>query len=134
MLRSSLAIIGGYLAMVAVVGLCTYGLMLVTPSWFPGAGTPAGPYLAVNIAYSAIAALTGGYVAAWIAPRRPVKHALLLAVFALVMSIVSAVLQGDRQPRWYQVLLAVCMPMVIVLGGWVRARSRSAHSAGFSAQ
>jgi peptidoglycan/LPS O-acetylase OafA/YrhL len=79
----------------------------------------------VNIAYSVIAALVGGYVAAWIAPRRPVKHAVLLAVFALVMSIVSAVLQGDRQPRWYQVLLAVCMPMVIVLGGWARAHSRT---------
>ena len=123
MLRSVLAIAGGYLVMVAVVGLCTFGLMLLTPSWFPGAGTPAGPYLAVNIVYSVIAALTGGYVAARIAPQRPVKHAVLLAVFALVTSIVSAVLQGDRLPRWYQVLLAVCMPMVIVLGGWARARS-----------
>jgi peptidoglycan/LPS O-acetylase OafA/YrhL len=127
MLRSTLAIIGGYLAMVAVVGLCTYGLMLLTPSWFPGAAPPAGPFLAVNIAYSVIAALAGGYVAAWIAPQRPVKHAVMLAVFALVMSIVSAVLQGDRQPRWYQVLLAVCMPMVIVLGGWVRGHQRSRH-------
>ena len=125
MLRSAMAIVGGYLTMVLVVGLCTYGLMLVTPSWFPGAGTPPGPYLAVNIAYSAIAALAGGYVAAWIAPRRPVKHALLLAAFALVMAIASAVLQGERQPRWYQVLLAVCMPMVIVLGGWARAQQRS---------
>jgi peptidoglycan/LPS O-acetylase OafA/YrhL len=124
-LRSAIAIIGGYLAMVVVVGLCTYFLMLLTPSWFPGAAPPAGPYLAVNIAYSVVAALVGGYVAAWIAPRRPVKHAVLLAAFALVMSVVSAVLQGDRQPRWYQVLLAVCMPMVIVLGGWARAHSRT---------
>jgi len=123
MLRSAIAVLSGYLAMVVVVGLCTYVLMLLTPSWFPGAAPPPGPYLAVNVAYSVVAALTGGYVAAWLAPRRPVKHALLLAVFALVISIVSAVLQGDRQPRWYQVLVAVCMPMVIVLGGWARARS-----------
>ena len=123
MLRSAMAIVGGYLVMVMVVGLCTYALMLLTPSWFPGTAPPPGPYLAVNIAYSVVAALAGGYVAAWIAPRRPVKHALLLAVFALVMAIASAVLQGDRQPRWYQVVLAVCMPMVIALGGWARAHS-----------
>jgi hypothetical protein len=120
-LKSVLAVLGGYLTMAIVVMLFTGGLKMLIPSRFPTDGAPTGSYLTVNIAYSLVAALAGGYVSAWIAPRLPVQHAVALGVFTPVMSIVSAMQFGNRQPRWYQVLLAVLMPPAVVLGGWGRA-------------
>ncbi len=67
-----------------------------------------------------ILAVLGGDVAAWIAPRWPIRHALALAGFVFVMSILSARTLGGRQPRWYQVLLAVLMPLAVIFGGYMR--------------
>ena len=72
----------------------------------------------MNLAYSLLAALTGGYVAAWIAARQRLQHAIALAALVLVLSVVSAIAFGNRQPRFYQVALAVLMPAAVVGGGW----------------
>jgi hypothetical protein len=121
-LRSVLAVLGGYLTMATVVMLGTGAIKMLSPSWVAAEGAPTAPYLVINVAYSFIAALTGGYVAAWIASRLFLLHAIALGAFVLVMTIISAVLYENRQPRWYQVLLGVLMPLAVVLGGWVRAR------------
>ena len=122
MLRSVLAVIGGFLTMAIVVMLLTGAIRMLSPSWFPADGAPTGPYLTTNVVYSFVAALAGGYVAAWIATRLPMQHAIALGTFVLVMSVMSARFYGARQPRWYQVLLAVVMPLAVVLGGYVRSR------------
>jgi hypothetical protein len=120
-LRSVLAILGGYVSMAIVIVLLTAVLKLLLPTWFPTSGAPTGSYLAINIAYSFVAAFAGGYVAVWIAPRAPIQHAIALAAFVLLMSIVSAIGYGNRQPRLYQVVLTVLMPVAVICGGWMRA-------------
>ena len=108
--------------MAVAVILFTVVVKTLSPSWFASEGAPVAPYLAVNISYSFVAAFAGGYVAAWIAVRFPVQHAVALGGLVLVMTIVSAVQYGNRQPGWYQALLAVLMPLAAILGGWQRAR------------
>lgn len=120
-LKSVLAVFSGFLTMVILVMLFTGALRMLAPSWFPVDGAPTGPYLIANVLYSFLAAVAGGYVAARIASRLPVHHAIALASLVLCMSILSAVYYAARQPRWYQVLLAVMMPPTVVLGGYVRA-------------
>ena len=120
-LRSILAVVGGYVTMAIVVMLFTAVVKTLSPSWFASEGAPVAPYLAVNICYSFIAAFAGGYVVAWIAARFPLQHAVALGGLVLVMSIVSAMQYGNRQPRWYQALLAMLMPLAAILGGWLRA-------------
>jgi hypothetical protein len=120
-LRTVLAILGGYAAMVTLVVLFMGALKKFGPSSNPIDGSPAATYLILNIGYSFIAAAVGGYVAAWVAGRLPVQHGIGLGGFVLVMSVVSALEHGNRQPRWYQVTLAVFIPLAIVLGAWVRA-------------
>ena len=119
--RSVLAILGGYLSMAIVIVLLTALLKIVLPDWFPRDGAPTASYLAFNIAYSLAAALAGGYVTAWIAARMPMLHSICLAGFVLFMSIASAIAYGNRQPRFYQVILTVLMPAAVVCGGWMRA-------------
>jgi hypothetical protein len=121
-LRSVLAVLGGFLTMAIGVMLFTGVFKMLALSWFAVEGVPTAPYLAVNVAYSFVAALAGGYVAAWIAVRLPVQHALALGGFVVVMSTVSAMHHDNRQPRLYQVTLAVLMPFAVLLGGYVRSR------------
>ncbi|HYL79137.1 MAG TPA: hypothetical protein VEU96_33410 [Bryobacteraceae bacterium] len=117
-LRSVLAVLGGYATMAFVVILFTGIVKMLAPAWMAMEGKPAASYLAVNLTYSFVAALLGGYVAAWIAARLPVQHALALGVLVLLGSIASAMQTGDRQPRWYQAALAILMPLAVVLGGY----------------
>jgi len=121
-LRSVLAVLGGFLTMAIVVMMFTGALKMLLPSWFPADGAPTGSYLIVNVAYSFVAALAGGYVAAKLFAQLPMQHAIALGAFVLVMSIISAMYYKARQPRWYQMLLAVVMPLAVVLGSYIRTR------------
>lgn len=122
MLRSILAVLAGYVVMVAIVVAATYALQQIEPGWFLiGAPLTAG-YLAVNIAYSLLAALTGGYLVARLAKQAHLKHVYALATLSLAMAVLSAFASGGDQPVWYRIFLAVMMPMVVIAGGRLRVR------------
>ncbi len=115
--RSLMAVLSGYVTMAILIMLFSAAVKWLSPAWFAVEGAPSRPYLALNLTYSFVAAVCGGYVAAWIAGRRPLQHAIVLGGCVLVMSIISAVQYADRQPRWYQIVLGVSMPLAVVLGG-----------------
>jgi microsomal epoxide hydrolase len=54
---------------------------MLFPSWFPAEQVFTSSYLAVNIAYSFIRALGGGYITAWIASRLALQRAFTLGGF-----------------------------------------------------
>jgi hypothetical protein len=113
--------------MVAIVIGATYALQAIKPEWFLIGTPPTHEYLAVNISYNLLAALTGGYLAARIAGRAPLRHAVALAALSVGMTIVSVLAADQEQPRWYRVFLVVVIPAVIVAGGWLRGRGRAAE-------
>jgi hypothetical protein len=47
-------------------------------------------------------------------------HVAGLAVLVVAMGLVSALMAGRSQPRWYQVVLAFSMPLVALAGGWLK--------------
>ena len=124
--KSVLAVLGGYAVMAVVVMGSTVVLQILAPVWIAPRASPGAAYVLLNLGYSCAAAAAGGYAAAWMAPHAPMKHAFILAGVVFVLAIVSAVFEGNQQPRWYQVLLALCTPGAIVLGG--RLRSSQAES------
>ncbi|HYO46050.1 MAG TPA: hypothetical protein VEY33_05120 [Gemmatimonadota bacterium] len=72
-MRSVLAVLGGFAAMAVVVIVAT---VLFAQLLYPDADparppTPTGAWLAVNFAYSLGAAVLGGWLAAYLAPRAP---------------------------------------------------------------
>jgi hypothetical protein len=107
--------------MATVVVALTVLVKRIAPAWVGSERAPGSSYVYTNLLFSYGAAMIGGYVAAVIGASAPLAHACALAVIVLVLSIVSAVQIGDRQPRWYQVTLALLGPLGVVIGGWIRA-------------
>lgn len=67
---------------------------------------------------------TGGYVAARLAPVRPIGHAVALGIIGLLMSIAGqiAIIGGDLAPRWYGWALIILAVPTTSFGGWLYAR------------
>lgn len=124
MFRSIFAVLGGFATMVVIVMVTTAvaGATLIPGGMralaAPGSALPRR-YLTANVACSALAALFGGLVTARIAAGRPVAHGVALALLMAAMAVLSARQAGDRQPRWYQILLGTLMPAVAVAGAYL---------------
>ncbi len=119
LIRSVLAVLGGFATMMILVGTATavaVRLMLTTaiPGTMP---QPTPAYLAINLAYSGLFALIGGYATGFLAGRAPFAHCVALAGLTLLMGVLSMKQYAGQQPRWYQLVLAVCMPILVAGGG-----------------
>lgn len=119
--RSILAIVAGYASMAVAVIALTVLVKRKAPQWMGSEGKPNPTYMYANLFYSFGAAMIGGFVAAVLAPRAPLAHACALASLVFVLAIVSALQMGTRQPRWYQLALAIVGPLGTIFGGMVQA-------------
>ena len=76
------------------------------------------------------AAAVGGYLADWVAIRRPLAHALVLGVLGLLGSVLLTITYWSNEPAWYHVsALALVLPAT-GLGGWMYARQRGLRGEG----
>lgn len=69
------------------------------------------------LVYRAFFSLIGCYIAARLAPKNPMKHALALGVLGFVISAIGAVVARDLGPEWYAWTLAVIALPIAWLGG-----------------
>jgi hypothetical protein len=80
---------------------------------FPPAGQPmfdTGPLLLAS-AYRGVYSVIGCYIAARLAPRNPMRHALILGGIGVALSTAGAVALWDYGPAWYPLsLIALSMP------------------------
>jgi len=83
---------------------------------FPPQGEPmANALWALATAYRVVYGVAGCYIAARLAPDRPMRHAMALGVVGLALSIAGAVVTWDRGPgfgpKWYPLaLIAIAIP------------------------
>ena len=77
-------------------------------------------YMTANLAYSAVAAILGGFITAWIAGYRELRHASVLGMLMIMMSFVSMRMQGEQQPGWYEVVIGGVGPIAALLGAALR--------------
>lgn len=124
MIRSVLAVLGGFVTMAIIVMVSTaVAAQALIPGGVRAMATPGvsppRAYLVANLGASALAAFIGGVVTARIATAVPFTHGLYLAGLMCIMGAVSARMEGDRQPRWYQVVMCTVMPAIAVAGAWV---------------
>jgi len=80
---------------------------------------PTAPYMTVNVIYSFLAAMLGGYICAAIAGRPAMKLAIVMAVLVLLLGVASAWQMRGQQPAAYQVVLNILLPIGIVLGAYL---------------
>lgn len=71
------------------------------------------------LGYRAVLSLIGCYIAAWLAPHSPMKHALALGVVGVLLSTVGAIVAANMNlgPSWYAWTLVVIALPIAWLGG-----------------
>lgn len=127
--KSAVAIILGFLAVV-VLSLGTDQLLHVTkvyPPWGEPMFDPALNLLA--LAYRTIYAILGSTIAAKLAPRAPMVHAMVLGIIGFALATAGAIVAITKLnlgPNWYPIALAVTALPCAWLGG-VLARRRKEH-------
>lgn len=100
----------------------------IYPPWFQPMSTSLW-LLAVG--YRMIDGTIGGYVAARLAPDRPIAHALALGIIGFLLSSAGAIASWNKGPefgpKWYPVALIVVSLPCALLGGFLRARQLRAR-------
>jgi hypothetical protein len=117
------------------VGAVVFGYMLFAMStfaFFKLAGVAphqdaALANMASSIAVGVIAALMGGYSAAWLAGRRPLAHGIAVAIVLALGATVSLFKTIGHGAVWSQSAALLLMVPGAVLGGLVRAKQLSHH-------
>lgn len=118
-LRSIIAVLAGFavivlLAFVTDTALQAAGVLPVT-----GAEKFSAGQALLALSYHLGYALLGCYLAARLAPSRPMAHALVLGAIGLVMSVLGliAIITGDLAPAWYGWALILLSLPVAWAGG-----------------
>lgn len=117
--RSTAAVFAGFVAVVAI-SLGTdqvLHVLKVYPPWGEPMREPSLNLLA--LAYRSVYAVIGSYIAARLAPRNPMRHAMILGVVGLVVSTLGAIatIPMDLGPSWYPIALAVTAVPCAWIGG-----------------
>jgi len=134
-IRSALTVLGAFFVVAVLVGLTTaLTVELMLGSAGPGA-EPTPLFLGVNLTYSVLYAIVGGYVAATVADHSPLRHAAALSVFMMLLGLATWVVNGGQpapgHPVWYSWVITLLVPPTTVLGGILvtrRTRSRTHFS------
>jgi hypothetical protein len=119
-LRSIGAVFAGLLFIFIVTTLID--VVLHATGVFPPWGKPMSDAMfGVATAYRIIISIAGCYIAARLAPRRPMLHALVLGVIGVVISAIGAAVTWNKGavfgPHWYPLLLVIVAIPCAWVGG-----------------
>jgi hypothetical protein len=126
--RSIGAVIAGLLAIVVLDS--AFDFILHSTGIYPPVGqTMADGLFLLALAYRIVDAIIGCSITAWLAPSRPMLHALTLGGIGVVLSTlgVLATLSGGPElgPLWYPIsLMVVALPCAWVAGRLVESKQR----------
>jgi hypothetical protein len=121
--KSIWAVAAGVLAVI-VLSLGTDALLHGTGIFPPVGQRMSDALFALATAYRALYGIVGGYIAAQIAPRRPIFHALILGVVGAVLSAIGAIATCNAGPefgpKWYPLALVATALPTAWIGGLAR--------------
>ena len=114
-LKSILAVIAGFLAIV-ILAVVTDAI-LETAGIFPDQGLFMTWMLLLAFGYRTLYNIVGGYITAAIAPKNPIRHAVILGCIGTLGATVGIVVAWDLPDIWYPIALAVEAIPTCWLGG-----------------
>ena len=118
--RSALALITGLLVGVAL-SLGTDQVLHVLGVYPPWGQTMSDGLFLLATGYRIVYTIIGSYVAARLAPYRPMWHAMVLGVVGLVVSIAGAAATWNHEPplgpHWYAMAVALISIPCAWIGG-----------------
>jgi hypothetical protein len=125
--RSILAVLVGMVVTIAVT-LATDEMLHrigVFPPWGASMGGFDGALLLATI-YRTVYGVLGSYITAWLAPYRPMGHAMVGGAIGLAVSILGAAVTWNKGaafgPHWYPLALVVLALPTAWVGGKLRVR------------
>ena len=123
MKRSILAVAAGFV----LIAVLSFGTDAAVRAAWPGAFDAAGRtddvrMLLFTIAYVGVFATAGCYLAAALAPDRPMRHALVLGALGLVFTALGTAATWSTAPAWYHVVSLLLVLPYAWLGGRLRER------------
>jgi hypothetical protein len=127
--RRILRRVGAVLAgLIFIVILDTgFDLLMHATGVFPPWGWPMPTNLwLLALAYRAIDSIGGSYIAALLAPDRPLLHALVLGAIGVLLSSIGMIATWSKGagfgPKWYPITLVIIALPCAVIGGSLRQR------------
>jgi hypothetical protein len=117
--RSTVAILSGFLTIV-VLSLAIDQVLHVLGVYPPWGQPMYDPTLnALALGYRLVISVLGCYITARLAPRAPVRHALILGAIGVVVSAAGGLAAAGRNlgPMWYPLALVVVSLPCAWLGG-----------------
>jgi len=130
-LRRALRSVGAVLAgLIAVVVLSTAtDAVLHSTGVFPPLGTPmSDPQFALALVYRSIFAIAGSYLAARLAPNRPMQHALILGVIGFVISLLGTIATWNAGPEFARKWYPIALVLTSIPCGWIGGQIQQASS------
>jgi uncharacterized membrane protein len=126
--KSVWAIVAGVIAVVVVTTLVDGVLHLA--GMLPAANERMDDARsALALSYRIVIGVGGGYLAARLAPERPMTHALILGVVGTILGLIGVVATWnlDLGPRWYPIaVFALAIPQCWAGGALFERRLRRA--------
>ena len=130
--RSIGALVAG-LVVGIVLSLGTDAIMHVTGIVPPSGQVMSNGLFGLATTYRVIYSVLASYVAARLAPDRPMWHALVLGVVNLVVSLIGTLVTWNKGPafgpHWYPLSLVLLALPAAWLGGRLHTSARSPWSA-----
>jgi hypothetical protein len=123
-IKSIGAVLAGFITVFAlsvVTDTILVKLGVFPPQNDPGSSLPW--MLMLALIYRSIYAIVGFYVAATLAPSRPMRHAIILGIIGLVFAILGMIANWDKSTAstaWYPISLVILTLPCAWLGGKLR--------------
>lgn len=123
--RSILGVIAGFVATIVLSVACDAIVRMLAPGAFGADGRSPGPVMmVVGVLYTLASATVGGFIAALIARRAELMHALVLGTLGAAVTLLIIVAAPATQRTVAMFVSAMLVIPATVLGGWMRRRSR----------
>jgi MFS family permease len=121
-LKSILAVLAGFI-LVAVLSTVT-DLILEKVGVFPDPknGLFITWMLGLALVYRCLYTIAGGYLAAALAPEKPMKHGIILGLIGTAMACIGVVVGWDLSQHWYPISLVVTALPCTWLGAKLRSK------------
>ena len=126
-LRSIGAVVAGFVTVFALSVLTD--IVLVAAGMFPDPQHPElysnGQYALITF-YTALYSVVGAYLAAWLAPGKPLTHALVLGLLGTLASAAGGAAMWSKATghEWYPIALIIIALPACWLGGILYIRRR----------
>jgi hypothetical protein len=123
-LKSIGAVLAGFIAVV-VLSTATDAVLHAIHYYPPASEGMWDPIQnAVALAYRSLFTVIGGWIAARLAPSKPMVHAGVLSVLGLAGGLAGVIVTWNMNlgPHWYPIGLAIGAVPLTLLGGWLASR------------